>query len=88
MVVDGVGDLGQQRPAVADAGGAAVAHQVEAEFVQVGGETGALVVVGDHLGAGGQGGLDPRLGGQAAVNSITGQQASADHDPRIGGVGT
>ena len=42
-------DLGDQRAGVADAGGAAVADQVEAELVEVRREAGLLVVVGDDL---------------------------------------
>ena len=51
VVVDGLADLGDERAGVADAGGAAVADEVEAELVEVRREAGALVVVGDDLGA-------------------------------------
>ena len=87
VLVDGLGDLLRQRAGVADAGGAAVADEVEAELVQVRGQAGPLVVVGDDLGAGGQRGLDPRLAGQALLDRLLGQQRGADHDVRVGGVG-
>ena len=45
VVVDGLADLGDQRTGVADAGGAAVADEVEAELVEVRREAGLLVVV-------------------------------------------
>ena len=54
-------DLLGQRAGVADAGGAAVADEVEAELVEVRRQAGPLVVVGDDLRAGRQRGLDPRL---------------------------
>ena len=45
---------GEQRPAVADAGGAAEADQVEPQLLQVRGEPGPFVVVHHDLRAGGQ----------------------------------
>src|SRR5690606_39297359 len=47
VVVDRLGDLLRQRTGVANAGGAAVADEVEAQLVQVRGQAGTLVVVGD-----------------------------------------
>ena len=52
-------DGGEQRPGIADAGGAAVADEVEAELVEVALEVGLLEVVGDDPGARGERGLDP-----------------------------
>ena len=43
---DLLGDLGREGPGIADAGGAAVADQVEAELIEIGREPGALVVGG------------------------------------------
>ncbi|MNJ47101.1 hypothetical protein D3C77_422480 [compost metagenome] len=43
-----------QRSGVADAGGAAVADQIETQFIQIGRKACSLVVVGHYLGAGGQ----------------------------------
>ena len=53
-VVDRGDDRLGQRAGVADAGGAAVADEVEAELLQVRGQAGLLVVVGDDLRARGQ----------------------------------
>src|SRR5439155_2007463 len=52
VVVDRRGDLGRQRPGVADAGRAAEPDQVETELVEVGDEPGPLVVVHDYPGPG------------------------------------
>ena len=60
-LVDRLGHRLGQRAAVADAGGAAVAHHVEAELLQVGQQPGRVEVLGDHLGARRQAGLDPGL---------------------------
>ncbi len=87
-VVHTLADLLLQRAGVADAGGAPVPDQVEAEFVQVRSEPGTLVVVHDDLGARGEGGLDPRPAGQAALDGVAGQDRRADHHLRVGGVRT
>ena len=58
---DDVGDLLGQRAAVADAGRAAVADEVEAELVQVLGQPGPVEVLGHDLRARRERGLDPRL---------------------------
>jgi hypothetical protein len=70
---DRLGDLLGQRSRVPDAGRAAVADEVEAELLEVGDQAGALVVLHDHLGAGRQRGLDPRLDLQAALDGLLGQ---------------
>ena len=54
VVVDRLGDLGDQRAGVADADRAAVADRVEAEALEVLVEARLLVVVGDDLGARGR----------------------------------
>ncbi|MNJ39812.1 hypothetical protein D3C77_346940 [compost metagenome] len=51
---DGFLDGFVQWPGVADAGGAAIADQVEAQLIQIGRQASRLVVVGHYLGAGGQ----------------------------------
>ena len=51
-----------QRAGIADAGGAAIADEVEADLVEVLLQAGLGEIVGDHLGAGRQRGLHPRLG--------------------------
>ena len=85
--IDGVADGLGQRPGVADAGGAAVADQVEAERVQVPLQPGRLEVVGHHLGARRQRGLDPGLDLEAAFARLAGEEPGGDHDARVRGVG-
>ena len=85
--VDRLGDLGQQRAGVADAGGAAEADELVAERVEVVLQTGGLQIVGHDLRAGGQRGLDPRLGLKALGMCVAGDQAGGDHHGRVGGVG-
>ena len=84
---DDVGDLLGQGTAVADAGRAAVADEVEAQLVEVFGQPGPFQVLGDHLGAGSQRGLDPRLDLQPLLDGVAGQQPGAEHHRRVGGVG-
>ena len=82
-LTDGLG----QRPGVTDAGGAAVAHQIEAQSIQFALQAGRLQVVGHHLAARRQGGLDPGLGGKAARAGLFRQQAGRDQDAGVAGVG-
>ena len=49
VVVDRLADRLGQRPRIADAGGAAIADEVEAERVQVLAEAALVEIVGDHL---------------------------------------
>ena len=67
LVVDGVGDLLGQRAGVADAGGAAVADEVEAERVEIVLQAGLVEIVGDDLRARRERCLHPRLGRQALL---------------------
>ena len=87
VVVDGLRDGVRQRTGVADAGGAAVADQEEAQLLQVRPDAGLVVVVADHLRARRHRRLDPRLGGQALLDGVAGQQRGAEHHRRVGGVG-
>ncbi len=59
---DGLLDRRGQRAGVADAGGAAVADQVEAELVQVGLQAGLVQIIGHDARAGRERGLDQRIG--------------------------
>ena len=72
-----------KRPGVTNAGGAAVADQVEAERLEVVHQVRAFQVVGDDLRAGGQRRLDPRLASQAERPRLASHEAGADHDVRV-----
>ncbi len=76
-----------QRTGVADAGGAAVADEVEAERLQRRGQAGPIEVFGDDLRAWRERGLHPRLRAQAARERVAGEDSRADHHGRVGGVG-
>ena len=80
--------LGDQRAGVADAGGAAVADQVEAELVQVRGQPGRVVVVGDHPRARAPARSSPTACGVSPRSTaFFASSAGADHHRRVGGVG-
>ena len=83
----GLLDRRRERARVADAGRAAITHRLEAELVEVGRETGLVEVVGDDAGPGRKRGLDHRVHAQAFLDGLLGQQASREHDARVGGVG-
>ena len=86
-LLDGFFDRLGQGPGVADTGGAAVAHQVEAKLVQVLGEARSLVVVGDHFRARRQGAFHPGLAGQAFFHGFLCHQPGRHHHAGVGGVG-
>ena len=86
LTLDLLRDLVGERAAVADAGGAAVADEVEAERVQRLEQAGALEVVGDHPRPGREAGLDVVGGAHAALDGALGEQARADHHRRVRGV--
>ncbi len=83
ILVDGVGDLLGQRSRIADAGGAAIADEIEPEPVQVLLQACLLQIIGHHLRARRERGLDPRLDVQAPLHGILGEQAGRDHHERI-----
>ena len=85
-LVDRGGDLVGQRAGVPDARGAAVADEVELQRLEVLGQPGAVQVLGDDLGAGGERGLDPRLDVQAPLDRVAGENARPDHHRRVRGV--
>ena len=62
IVVDRLADRLGQRPRIADAGGAAIADQVEAKRIQVFAKATGIQIIGHHLAARRKAGLDPRLG--------------------------
>ena len=86
-VGDRLGDRVRQRAGIADAGGAAIADQVEADLVERALQVGLGQIVGDHARARGQRGLDPGLAGQALLGRLLRHQAGRDHHAGIAGVG-
>ena len=80
-------NLRRQRAGIADAGGAAVADEVEAELVERLLQAGGFEIVGDDLAAGRERGLHPRLDREPLGDRVAGQQAGGDHHAGVGGVG-
>ena len=87
VAVDGLRDRLGQGAGVADAGGTAVADQVETQAFQVGREPGCGQVVGDHLGTGRQGRLHPGLALQAALHRVLRQQTGGHQHAGVGCIG-
>ena len=77
----------RDRTAIADTGRASVADQVEAQLLEVLGETRALQIVRDDLRSGREAGLDPRLDREAALDRLLREQSRGHHHRRIRGVG-
>ncbi len=75
------------RPAIADAGGAAESHRIEVQFVEIFAQARFVQVVGDYLGARREAGLHPWLGLESTLDGVLRQQARAQHQRRIRGVG-
>ena len=76
-----------QRPRVADAGGAAIAHQIEPHRIEIFLQPGGGQVFADHLRARGQRGLDPGFAGQSQRAGLARQQPRPDHHIGVRGVG-
>ncbi len=85
---DGFVEFRCQVTGIADAGGAAVASQVEAELFEVWQQPGLGQVIGDDARTGGQRGLDVRLDREAFFNRFLGQQAGSQQHAGVGRVGT
>src|SRR5690606_23627684 len=81
-------DLARQRAGIADASGAAIADQIEAQRLQILHQAAALEVVGDHLGTGREAGLDPRARLQTAATRIAREQAGRHQHRRVRRIGT
>src|SRR5216117_2636315 len=82
-VRDRARDRAREWPGVPDAGGAPVADRVEAEPLEVGRESGLLVVLRDDLRARGETRLHPRLALEPALDCVLGEQARAYHHRRV-----
>src|SRR5471030_1551504 len=87
VVGDGGVQFRGQIAGVADAGGAAVGGQAEAQFFQVRQQAGGGQVLGHHFRAGRQRGLDVRRDDQAGFDGFLGQQAGGQHHARVRRVG-
>ncbi len=84
---DGFADLGDKRAGVADAGGAAVADEVELQLVEIGRQPGLGQILGDDLGAGSQRGLHPRRRRETLLHGFLRHQACGHQHAGIAGVG-
>ena len=82
-----LGDLGTQRPGVADARRAAIAHHVEADPFEIGQQPGLAQIVGHDPRAGREAGLYPRAGREAERARLARKQPRADEHGGIRGVG-
>ena len=80
-------DVVRQRTAIADARGAAVAHQIEAQRIEIGPQAGFFNVVGDNFRSRRKTGFHPGLCSKTAFDGFLRQQAGAEHQRRIRGVG-
>ncbi len=87
MLADGLVHRHRQRTGVADARRAAVANQIEAEFVEIGLQTGFVEVIAHHSRTGSERGLHQRIDAQAALDGLFGQQPRRQHHRGIAGVG-
>ena len=79
----GIGHRLRQRAAVADAGRAAVADEIETELLKRRVQPGLVVVVGHHAAAGGEAGLHVGLDRQPSRDGLLGQQPGGEHDVRV-----
>jgi hypothetical protein len=80
VVVDGLGNRRVERAGVADAGGAAIAGQVEAERIEILLDIGLFQIVGHHLRARRQRGFHPRLDLQTFFERVSGNKTRADQN--------
>ncbi len=87
MLLDRLGDGRRQWAGVADARGASVAHQIEAEGVERLLHASLGIVVGDDLGSRRQARFHPWPGAQPLLDGLLRQNAGAEHDAGIGCVG-
>ena len=77
----------RQRTRIADAGGAAVADDLETELVEVGLESGGMKVVLHHPRTRSQRGLHRGGDMEPALHGLLGQESCAEHDARVARVG-
>ena len=87
VVFDRRADVFRQRPAVADARGAAVAHELKLKFVEILRQSRSMQVIGHYFRARRQTRFHPRLGAQPALHRFFRQQRRAEHQRWIRRVG-
>ena len=90
IFIDRSADRGRQRPRIADAGGAAIAHQIETDGVQMRLQPRLFQIIGHDLATRRQRRLHPWLGLQAQLVRLLGDQPSRDQHAgvrRIGAAG-
>ena len=87
MLQDGGLDGFRERATVANASGATVADEMEAERVKILLQIGGLKVIGDHARAGAERGLHDGVDGEAALDGFFGEQCGGQHHAGVGGVG-
>jgi hypothetical protein len=85
-VVHRLGDWRRERSRIADAGGAAKSHKVEAQGIEVLLQIGFLQIFFDHLRARRERRFHPRLCAQPARERVARQQSGTHHHARIRGV--
>ena len=73
----------RQRPRIADAGRAAVSHQIESQLIQVRKQPGFVQIAGDDTGAGRQTRLDVWRYLKPAFHGVFRHQTGADHHRRV-----
>ena len=88
VLVDCLGNRLQERAAVADAGRAAEADEIEVQGFEIAHKTRALQIVDDGAGARRQARLHVRCDAEAARDGIAREKPRAEHDRGVGGVGT
>ena len=76
-----------QRAGIADAGGAAVAHEVETNGVKIFLQPGSVQIFRHHLAARGKRGFHPGFAGQAKRAGLAGHKTGGNHHIGIRGVG-
>ena len=86
VFLDGSADGVGKRAAVADARGAAVADEIEFQFIEKHIEAAGGEVVGDDFRAGRETGFHPRLDLQATLYGFFREQAGTKHQRRVRGV--
>ena len=87
MVEDRFLDRSGKRAGVADAGGTAVADEIEAELIEVRLKACGVEVVGDNAGTWSEGCFDGGGDRESAFDCFFGEKTCGKHDGGVGGIG-